>query len=825
MTTRYFATAAAAGVLAAVPIGVSPAGSAAVAALALLVWYASRGTSGLERRWIVGWLVATMAARVGAVSMLPMTVDRSRQSLATVFGGDAFYLLQRSIWIRNAFVDAPFAPRDFFEAFEGHYGWSGYNYALALLHVFFGPSPYAAHLVSTVMFFAAVVLLFRYVRSSYGRGAGFLGLAVLTTMPSLFLWSIAPLKEAPFSLLMAVAVVASVLMLRSHSWRRRIVFAAAIVLVLWVMRQIRSDAATLVAVALAAGAAGWAALRTVRTSAVAAVVVLLIVSAVIAWPRSRTLVVNQIRVAADRHIGHVFTAGHSYRLLDDDAYFGASYTADVLPLGPTSRFLIRAIARFFSVPEPWILKPDRELLLIGQQMVWYVLLALAVFGLVVGFRRDRLLTSLFAAFVVTGAMLIGPTSGNIGTLIRHRDTVAPFAIWLSAVGAARALTRAGGRRRLNVLDLTVGLMLLVVIPAGYALYLLFRTPPPRLLSIEPRVVHSPGRVTLRGEHLQPFLRAFVGPSGQPIRLLDRHDRPPEAAYATLTTSEADLRLPALAPGRYDLVLFDGADETARLSDAFRVDRMAEDPVGVVVAEGRFIRIEPGAAAGIVQGAQLMSSDATVALEILRTGADRPAIEPIGPGVIQTWARLEEQQEREATLRIRCQFTVNRCRYAGQPVVADGSLELRFPSGTLSFVIDAVTPDSADWPVVAGPTTDLLVDFVGWPEAEKHVRAGDRDAGAPLSRALRAAELVRVVAVERFVGDVGLDGWFDGERFALEEPLVRIRAVVRFAKLPSGIAEARNTPVRIGSRVTFETATYLLRGTIVGPVSPGSIQAQ
>jgi hypothetical protein len=47
-----------------------------------------------------------------------------------------------------------------------------------------------------------------------------------------------------------------------------------------------------------------------------------------------------------------------------------------------------------------------------------------------------LLTCVLAAFVIGGAVLVALTSGNIGTLIRHRSLVMPFLVWLSVLGLA-----------------------------------------------------------------------------------------------------------------------------------------------------------------------------------------------------------------------------------------------------------------------------------------------------------------------------------------------------------------------------------------------------
>lgn len=814
MTARHIVIAGAVGLALGAVIGISPAGSVCLAALGGLVWWAARTLRGVERRWVIGWLTLAVAARVAVVLLLPLTVDRRVQSIPTIFGGDAFYAIQRSTWIANAFTGAPFAPRDFFEAFEPSYGWSGYNYVLALLHVFFGPSPYATHLLSAVLSLAAAVVIFRYVRRSYGRAAAFIGIAALTTAPSLFLWSVAPLKEAPFNLLTAITAIATLALARPRRWWQLPAGAIGVAVALAAIRSVRPEWAILTAVAVAAGLIGWLAYSHRRIALAAAAVAVFVAIGFGASPRANTLVSDALGAAARRHLGSVSGPGHSFALLDPDAY--AWDSAAIQGRRALARFVVRGTVRFFSVPEPWILKPGLELLLIPPQMIWYVMLALAGVGVVAGMRRDPLLTSVCAAFVLVGAAAIGLNSGNVGTLIRHRDAVVPFALWLSAVGGVTVLS--GGTGRTNRLDASVVVPCLAM-ALGYASYLLFRSPAPRPESVTPATVYTPTQVILRGQHLRPYLRALLTPTGQAPETRDRHPRSPEAVYAVRTTAEAQLTLPGLPPGQYDLVLFDAGDEVALLSRAFTVSRMAGDPTGVVIVDGRFTRLDP--AAKVAVGDAVTSSDGAKVVDVLQIGADRPDIEEIGPGQVKTWVRLDDTVQRPATLKLRCTFATVRCYFMQQPVVADGVLTLPFLPHTLSFMVDSVRPDAAAWTVPESPTADAVVDFIGWPGAQQWIHAGDRDSRGPHARSLRPASIIRIVATEPFVGNAGIDGPMPDQQLAFQAPLIRVRAIVRYPRLPSGDLDFRGADVRAGSHIAFETAAYVLRGTIVNLLPEGA----
>jgi hypothetical protein len=57
------------------------------------------------------------------------------------------------------------------------------------------------------------------------------------------------------------------------------------------------------------------------------------------------------------------------------------------------------------------------------------------FGVLAGMRRDLVLTSMLVAHAAIAMILVALTSGNIGTLIRHRSLAFPYLVWLSALGA------------------------------------------------------------------------------------------------------------------------------------------------------------------------------------------------------------------------------------------------------------------------------------------------------------------------------------------------------------------------------------------------------
>ena len=114
--------------------------------------------------------------------------------------------------------------------------------------------------------------------------------------------------------------------------------------------------------------------------------------------------------------------------------------------------------------------------------------------------------------------------------------------------------------KFNLVDVVIGVVLLGVIPIVYGAFVLFRTPDPVIQSIEPNrvTVDSVGMLRLTGMYLSPSLRVVIG------------DRPAESFLVESQTS-AEVRLPDLSAGTYDVVLLNEELELTRLVSALVVE--------------------------------------------------------------------------------------------------------------------------------------------------------------------------------------------------------------------------------------------------------------
>ena len=418
--------------------------------LAPLFWWAGRGLGQNERRWVFGVLAGAIVLRVAAIGVLLLLSDPVHQPFNAYFP-DARFVIARSWWIRNIWLDVPIGPLYYIGTYNP-YGASSFSYVLGAIQLIVGRSPYGLNFISVMAFLVAAIALYRMVRASYGPTAAFVGFAILAFWPTTFAWSVSALKESMQFALTAVLFVCAVRAARSDAWRARAVALVAALAAVYAIGTLRSGAMAIVVIGVAAGVAGR--VLTVRRSVAIASALGLIVAtaAFLSRPAIQGQMLDIVRVAAKRQLGNVETTGYGYKVLDQRFYSGGMDVIDSMTADEAGRFIVRAVLAFFLVPMPWQIVSRSGLAFLPQQLVWYLLAALGAPGILAGWRRDPLVTWMFVAYIGAGVAVIAPNSGNVGTLVRHRDTIVLGLVWLSAAGLVSALARARPRPARVVLD-------------------------------------------------------------------------------------------------------------------------------------------------------------------------------------------------------------------------------------------------------------------------------------------------------------------------------------------------------------------------------------
>lgn len=430
------ATAIGAGLALGLAYTLSPMTILCLPVIVLLGVWAGRGLSESQRRWFVSLLVAAMAARLAAVALLFLSADPA-QPFATLFGDEQFFK-NRTLWLRNIGLGVPISPADVIYAYED-VGQSSYLYLLAYLQALLGELPYGIHVLNATAYITGVLLVYRYVRPVFGAVAALAGMALLLFFPSLFVWSISALKEPTYTLVAVGELLCCLFLVRGRRWWHRAGAAAGLVLSIFALESLRRGGLAVSVVGSVAGLAvgiiagrprlAWAAMAAAPVLAIALLMV----------PPVQEEILQLVRLSARYHGGHIGSSGYSYKILDPRYYHNGRLLSG-MQRREAAQYVVKSVVSYVTEPVPWRAESIGLRAYLPEQMLWYVLLAFVPVGVVAGFRRDPLLTGLLASHAGALIMMVALTSGNIGTLIRHRGLALPYLAWLSALGFCRVVS-------------------------------------------------------------------------------------------------------------------------------------------------------------------------------------------------------------------------------------------------------------------------------------------------------------------------------------------------------------------------------------------------
>lgn len=407
--------------------------------MVIIIATAARGRTGLERQLIVGMIGVAILLRVAMIAGLFLSTDHFAHYVTSFpFDGDGQFMKIRSLWMRNVWLGVPVGP-GYFKVTFARYGWTSYVQVIAYLQYLFGPAPYAIHLFNVSCYIAGAVLMHRTVRPSYGALTALVSLGAILFIPTIVVWSASALKESLYFLLTAIVVSSLMKAVRRGGTGGGMAGLCCAVAAAAALGSVRAGALFIVTAGVVLAFVGTFLTRRVWLLVLVLALATVLGNSVLERPSVRSRMMPWLVDSSNIHIGNVRTEGHSYKLLDQRFYSGDPLNSMTWP--EAKRYVVRALISFVTVPLPQDVVSRPELLLVPQQVFWYGLLVFAVPGVFEGCRRDTFLTWLLLGISCAGAGVIALNSGNVGTLVRIRDTVVPLVSCLGAVGVVSVLAR------------------------------------------------------------------------------------------------------------------------------------------------------------------------------------------------------------------------------------------------------------------------------------------------------------------------------------------------------------------------------------------------
>jgi hypothetical protein len=347
--------------------------------------------------------------------------------------------------------------------------------------------------------------------------------------------------------------------------------------------------------------------------------------------------------------------------------------------------------------------------------------------------------------------------------------------------------------RLNLVDAVLVLLAIAIVPVGYGAYALFRTPPPRLLGVEPGTLQQESRLRIRihGEHLRPYMRVSFGERQGSTFL-----------FGSVSTAEVDVD--NLPPGTYDVVLYDYAQERDRLPNALTITPSPLPSTQVVVA-GMLTGLTDETAAQIPDGMTIPGVG-----EVLRVGRPVPEVTRVFTGRSTVEIPVATSVRVPLEIRVGCAVRVREgipdCVIGTVGLAPRVVLLLETPLGKLPFQVDQVRgPQPLD-------AVEVRVRFVGDPTVLALLEHGDRDLGPAMNEFAAGAEVIEAGPVRRLPTPVTVladTHLLVGSDLAARDVTLRLQG----QRSTSGWIY-RTEPLRPGGVFELRTTEYELRGALV-----------
>lgn len=362
--------------------------------------------------------------------------------------------------------------------------------------------------------------------------------------------------------------------------------------------------------------------------------------------------------------------------------------------------------------------------------------------------------------------------------------------------------------RVNLIDALAALIVLVMIPLAYGGYLLFRTPPAKLVSIAPEKMYQGPtmRLEIVGRNLRPFMRvAFNTIQGR--------------TFMIGSTRYAQVDLPELAPGTYDVELFDSMQQVDVLPKALTILPLASSPTIEMEVAGAFQGLPDGWAKQIKVGDQFPPAANPWVARVVALGGATPARLRLRAGDAVFGVPMANLTELTATLRVNCSVISSadgsaRCQVSGPQQASvigpDAVLALPGAQGWVNFQISDVhlpTPPAV---------VQARVRFLATPEVADKIKAGDADRS---SKVLAGSHAATVLAV---TGNRAASAAEAASRPLLGGSL-RVVDVTMRVPIEDGAGGSlyKREPFKAGAPFSFETPQYMVNGEVTDVTWPAA----
>jgi hypothetical protein len=355
--------------------------------------------------------------------------------------------------------------------------------------------------------------------------------------------------------------------------------------------------------------------------------------------------------------------------------------------------------------------------------------------------------------------------------------------------------------RWNVVDALVGIVLLGLIPLLYGGYVLFRPQSASLVSIEPARIQAPGDVdvTIHGNNLRPYMRvSFDGVQGRGFLFSD--------------ATKAVVRVAEIPPGVYDVILYDNAQERARIPKGFEVVAAPRAQTQLEVI-GAFTAIAEPLASQVKVDLQIAGLGKVTRVGKAEPSATRTAVGPLELVNVPSASAVNIPAVILASCALVPRGGSVSCMALDNALIRDVVLTVPLSGGNALFQIDQVRPTGTP------STVEMRARFSGERAVVERVHGGDRDI-ARSNEFASGAEVISVSPVARTGSSVIVTAQQPGSMPAITAgDIATVEVVLRLPAFQTVDGWSyQGQPMKPGRSFVFHGRDYEVSATVLAVTS-------
>ena len=312
-----------------------------------------------------------------------------------------------------------------------HYYQVGfYTYFMAVLYSYFGYSPLIVNFINCMLGVLAAFLIYQLCLIFNKRVAN-LSLFLMLWWPSLFFWSaLTKLKITGMIFLSALFL----LLTSKFILQKKIIYLPLIIATTVLVDLFRVKFSFIFA-----GIFIFSLFLTFKTGITKNIISMIgCIFLALNFNKLVLMIKKILDSGITIHHGVVNTGGVIYKLLEDRHYLKVP---GFYPLSGIDylKYYLKGLLYFIFEPFLTNISSKNILIFLPQQILWYLLLILSIFGALYCiryFRKESIVLFVYL-FVITS--MLGISGGNIGTDVRHRDLISPVVFIFSSLGLMHLL--------------------------------------------------------------------------------------------------------------------------------------------------------------------------------------------------------------------------------------------------------------------------------------------------------------------------------------------------------------------------------------------------